>query len=36
MSTLELGKKAPDFTLDGTGGKWSLKDAAGKHVVIYF
>jgi len=36
MSKLEVGKKAPDFALDGTAGKWSLKDAAGKHVVMYF
>jgi len=36
MSKIELGKKAPVFTLDGTGGEWSLADAAGDHVVIYF
>jgi peroxiredoxin Q/BCP len=36
MSKITIGKKAPDFTLDGTGGKWSLGDAAGGHVVIYF
>ncbi len=30
------GKKAPDFTLPATGGEFRLKDAAGKHVVIYF
>lgn len=35
MSKIEVGKKAPSFTLDGTGGKWSLDDAAGI-VVIYF
>ncbi len=36
MSKPELGKKAPVFTLDGTAGEWSLSEAAGKHVVIYF
>ena len=36
MSTIEVGKKAPAFTLDGTGGKWSLKDADGAAVVLYF
>jgi thioredoxin-dependent peroxiredoxin len=33
---LVLGKKAPDFTADSTAGSWRLKDAAGKHVVLYF
>ncbi len=28
MSKIEVGKKAPPFTLEGTGGTWSLKDAA--------
>jgi thioredoxin-dependent peroxiredoxin len=36
MSTVELDKKAPSFTLEGTGGKWSLRDAAGSNVVLYF
>jgi thioredoxin-dependent peroxiredoxin len=36
MSTVEVGKKAPQFTLEGTGGSWSLGDAAGAPVVIYF
>ena len=36
MSTVEVGKKAPPFTLEGTGGSWSLGDAAGTPVVIYF
>ncbi len=36
MSKLEIGKKAPSFTLDGTSGTWSLADAAGKSLVIYF
>lgn len=36
MSKIELGKKAPSFTLNGTAGKWSLADAAGKCLVIYF
>ena len=36
MGKLEVGKQAPRFTLEGTGGDWSLEDAAGEHVVIYF
>ena len=36
MSKIQLGKKAPDFTLHGTGGEWSLSEAVGNHVVIYF
>ena len=32
----QLGKKAPSFTLDGTGGKWSLADSLGSNVVLYF
>ena len=36
MSTIDIGKKAPRFTLEGTGGSWSLSDAAGGAVVIYF
>jgi len=36
MNTIEVGKKAPSFSLQGTGGSWSLKDAAGSAVVIYF
>jgi len=36
MSKLDVGKKAPDFSLDGTAGEWSLHDAVGKHVVLYF
>jgi peroxiredoxin Q/BCP len=40
MSKIEVGKKAPVFTLEGTSGTgktlWSLNDAAGDHVVIYF
>jgi thioredoxin-dependent peroxiredoxin len=35
MSKIEIGKKAPAFSLDGTAGKWSLKDATGP-VVLYF
>jgi peroxiredoxin Q/BCP len=34
---LEVGKKAPDFTLsDQNGKKISLKDLTGKMVVLYF
>jgi peroxiredoxin Q/BCP len=36
MSKIEIGKKAPAFTLDGTAGKWRLADAAGRPLVIYF
>jgi thioredoxin-dependent peroxiredoxin len=36
MSKIEIGKKAPPFTLEGTGGTWSLEDAKGSAVVIYF
>jgi len=36
MSKPETGKKAPPFTLQGTGGNWSLKDAVGQPVVMYF
>jgi len=36
MSKIDIGKKAPQFTLDGTAGSWSLGDAAGSAVVIYF
>jgi peroxiredoxin Q/BCP len=35
MSKIEIGKKAPPFTLEGTSGPWSLEDA-GATVVIYF
>ena len=35
MSKIEIGKKAPAFSLDGTDGKWSMKDAAGP-VVLHF
>lgn len=35
MSKIDIGKKAPQFTLDGTGGSWSLSDA-GSAVVVYF
>ena len=33
---IEAGKKVPDFTAPSTAGDWRLKDALGKHVVIYF
>ena len=36
MSKIEVGKKAPQFTLEGTGGSWSLSDGAGSAVVLYF
>jgi thioredoxin-dependent peroxiredoxin len=36
MSNVQIGKKVPAFSLEGTGGSWSLKDAAGKALVVYF
>ena len=36
MSRIDIGKNAPPFTLEGTGGTWSLSEAAGAPVVIYF
>lgn len=36
MSKIKLDEKAPAFTLEGTGGPWSLRDAAGGNVVLYF
>jgi peroxiredoxin Q/BCP len=36
MTKIAVGKKAPSFTLDGTGGKFALAEAAGNPVVIYF
>jgi peroxiredoxin Q/BCP len=36
MSKTDIGKKAPQFTLEGTNGTWSLEDGKGSAVVIYF
>ena len=36
MSKIAIGKALPAFSLPGTGGKWKLSDAKGKHLVIYF
>jgi thioredoxin-dependent peroxiredoxin len=36
MSKIEIGKQAPPFTLEGTGGTWSLENGKGAAVVIYF
>ena len=36
MPTIKIGKKAPAFTLAGTGGKWSTADALGAPLVLYF
>jgi thioredoxin-dependent peroxiredoxin len=36
MSIIDIGKKAPQFTLEGTDGTWSLSDGAGGAVVLYF
>lgn len=36
MSKIEIGAKAPPFTLAGTGGEWSLAEGVGSRVVLYF
>jgi thioredoxin-dependent peroxiredoxin len=37
MSKIKPGTKVPDFVLPASGGgTWSLNDAAGKKLVIYF
>jgi thioredoxin-dependent peroxiredoxin len=37
MTTIKAGAKVPPFSLPVTGGgTWSLKDAAGRKLVIYF
>ena len=37
MPKIAVGTRVPDFSLPMTGGgSWSLKDAAGKNLVIYF
>ena len=37
MPAIKTGSKVPSFTLPTTGGgTWSLKDAAGRKLVIYF
>ncbi len=36
MSKIAAGRKAPQFTLEGTGGSWSLADGLGGAVVLYF
>ena len=37
MAELEIGKKAPTFSLESSkGGKYSLEDSKGKWVVLYF
>jgi thioredoxin-dependent peroxiredoxin len=33
---IEVGGNAPQFTLEGTDGTWSLADAKGSALVIYF
>jgi thioredoxin-dependent peroxiredoxin len=33
---IEIGGNAPQFTLEGTNGTWSLEDARGSALVIYF
>ncbi len=37
LKTVALGKPVPSFSLPSTGtGNWSLKDAAGSKLVLYF
>jgi thioredoxin-dependent peroxiredoxin len=36
MSKIEIGKKAPLFAAESTDGTWSLGDAKGSAVVLYF
>jgi peroxiredoxin Q/BCP len=36
MSKVATGKRAPAFTLNGTGGLFSLRGARGEALVIYF
>ncbi len=33
---IEIGGKAPQFTLEGTNGTWSVEDGRGSALVIYF
>jgi peroxiredoxin Q/BCP len=36
MSKIEIGKKAPSFTLEGTSGPWSLEEAGGTAVIYFY
>lgn len=36
MTTPAIGKVVKDFTLPATGGEFSLKEARGKNLVLYF
>lgn len=36
MAAPVIGKKLPDFAAESTAGRWRLKDAAGKRLVLYF
>src|SRR6202000_977748 len=36
MSKIDIGKNAPQFTLQGTAGIWSLEAAKGTAVIMYF
>jgi thioredoxin-dependent peroxiredoxin len=36
MSKIEIGKKAPQFTLEGTNGTWSSADNERCALVLYF
>ena len=36
MPKLSVGTKVPDMSLTTTGGEWSLADAAGEKLVVYF
>lgn len=35
-ATVAVGKKVPDFELASTAGPWTLQDAAGSNLVVYF
>ena len=36
MNKIALGKKAPNFSLAGTGGQWSLANAGGSSVIYFY
>ena len=36
VKKVAVGKAAPGFSLEGTGGAFDLKDALGKNLVLYF
>ena len=36
MSKVQVGRKAPLFSLEGTGGPWSLAEAGGPVVIFFY